>query len=117
MVQYMVQYMVQHMVKYPVHRPVYQYIRQYISWNASFIIRMFSEAEVILEDHLVEICGVSDAIGTVFNGPLIVHTEIRYSTVESILTGEVFLRAHLYEWYYDTIQDSGIWALNFHEVL
>ena len=78
---------------------------------------MFSEAEVILEDHLVEICGVSDVIGTVFNGPLIVHTEIRYSAVESILTGEVFLRAHLYEWYYDTIQDSGIWTLNFHEVL
>ena len=37
---------------------------------------MFSEEEVILEDHLVGICGVSDSIGTVFNGPLIVHTEI-----------------------------------------
>ena len=75
-----------------------------------------STEQVILDDHLVEVCGVSDT-KTVINGPLLVHTEVRYSTVESVLTGEVFQRVHLYEWCYDTIVDDGTWTLNHHELL
>ena len=73
------------------------------------------DLDLYIEDHFIEVCGVSDVLATNRNGDMVITTIIRYSTVESILTGEVALRAHLYEWCYDTIQETT--SLNFHEVL
>ena len=76
---------------------------------------MSTQEDVILADQFREVCGVTNIIGIEFNGPLVVKAEIRESIVESIITGEMFQRSHLYEWHFNP--EYGLWILYFHELL